>query len=354
METARLIVERGGTVIIFPEGTRIRTGSLGRPEARRRPAGARDGRRRAPGRRPGLRAGAPRLAHPPAQGPAARRDAADLPAHRAPVAGARGDRHRPDLAEHRAAVGVARRAAAAAQGGGRSGAGSWGTAVAVLLARGGLEVELGTRSEEKARQIARKGENEEYLPGVKLPEGVTRQAHERDRARRLRPDLPRGALVGAAERRRLARPTGSARAPRCCCSRKGFVQPMGALPNEYVSERVRARAIASLGGPAHAREAAAGMAALVLGSADPDLRADARRGLRPRRPGLRAHRRRHRGRDRRRGQERGRARRRGRRALRAQRGGDRRRRRLARVRRVRARQGRRGWRRSPGSPGSAT
>ena len=32
METARLIVERGGTVIIFPEGTRIRSGSLGRPK----------------------------------------------------------------------------------------------------------------------------------------------------------------------------------------------------------------------------------------------------------------------------------------------------------------------------------
>jgi glycerol-3-phosphate dehydrogenase (NAD(P)+) len=48
---------------------------------------------------------------------------------------------------------------------------------------------------------------------------------------------------------------------------------MGALPTEYVSERVRARAIACLGGPAHAREATAGTAALVLGSADPDLRA---------------------------------------------------------------------------------
>ncbi len=53
---------------------------------------------------------------------------------------------------------------------------------------------------------------------------------------------------------------------------KGFVQPMGALPSEYVSERIRARALACLGGPAHAREAAAGMAALVLGSSDPDLR----------------------------------------------------------------------------------
>ena len=53
---------------------------------------------------------------------------------------------------------------------------------------------------------------------------------------------------------------------------KGLIQPMGHLPTDYVSERVRARAIACLGGPAHAREAAAGMAALVLGSADSDLR----------------------------------------------------------------------------------
>ncbi len=32
METARLMVERGGTVCIFPEGTRIRSGSLGEPK----------------------------------------------------------------------------------------------------------------------------------------------------------------------------------------------------------------------------------------------------------------------------------------------------------------------------------
>ena len=47
---------------------------------------------------------------------------------------------------------------------------------------------------------------------------------------------------------------------------------MGALPTEYVSERVRARALACLGRAAHAKEAATGTAALVLGSADPDLR----------------------------------------------------------------------------------
>jgi len=47
---------------------------------------------------------------------------------------------------------------------------------------------------------------------------------------------------------------------------------MGALPTDYVSDRVRARAFASLGGPAHAGEAAAGTAALVLGSVDANLR----------------------------------------------------------------------------------
>ena len=53
---------------------------------------------------------------------------------------------------------------------------------------------------------------------------------------------------------------------------KGLVAPMGALPSEYVGERVRSRAIACLGGPAHAKEAVSGTAALVLGSADADLR----------------------------------------------------------------------------------
>ena len=53
------------------------------------------------------------------------------------------------------------------------GAGSWGTAVAVLLARGGLEVQLGTRTPEQAEEMNETRTNEHYLPGVPLPDSLT-------------------------------------------------------------------------------------------------------------------------------------------------------------------------------------
>ena len=271
METARLIVERGGTVIMFPEGTRHRTGSLGRP---RRGVGrlaletgapvlpvavqgseeVRRGWRIRP-RKVKLRAGTP-LTFPRTERPS--------PGLAATVT----ERIWPNIElqwEWLGGLPPLRKAAVI-------GAGSWGTAMAVLLARGGLEVELGSRSAEKAELIDRKRENDEYLPGVKLPEGLAvKRTSEIELAGcdLICLAVPSSALpnvVGS-----LADRIGS-RASVLLLS-KGFVHPMGALPNEYVSERVRARAIASLGGPAHAREAAAGMAALVLGSADSDLRA---------------------------------------------------------------------------------
>jgi glycerol-3-phosphate dehydrogenase len=55
------------------------------------------------------------------------------------------------------------------------------------------------------------------------------------------------------------------------CS-KGLVRPLGMRPSEYVGERVLARGVAALAGPAHAAEAAGGSAALVIAAEDPDLR----------------------------------------------------------------------------------
>ncbi|HLW96305.1 MAG TPA: 2-dehydropantoate 2-reductase N-terminal domain-containing protein, partial [Solirubrobacteraceae bacterium] len=49
------------------------------------------------------------------------------------------------------------------------GAGSFGTAIAVLLARAGLRATLQTRSETQATELAEKRVNETYLPGIELP-----------------------------------------------------------------------------------------------------------------------------------------------------------------------------------------
>src|SRR3954464_14841447 len=49
------------------------------------------------------------------------------------------------------------------------GAGSFGTAVAVLLARAGLRTTLQTRTAEQARHLDEARETRRYLPGVELP-----------------------------------------------------------------------------------------------------------------------------------------------------------------------------------------
>jgi glycerol-3-phosphate dehydrogenase (NAD(P)+) len=53
------------------------------------------------------------------------------------------------------------------------GAGSWGTAIANLLAKKGYEVDLWVYEKEVAQQIRKLRENKEFLPGVKLSENIT-------------------------------------------------------------------------------------------------------------------------------------------------------------------------------------
>jgi glycerol-3-phosphate dehydrogenase (NAD(P)+) len=271
METARLVLERGGTVCIFPEGTRIRSGSLATPKrgvgrlaletgasvspfAVHGSEHVRRGWRIRP-RKVKLRVGRP-MTFPRTERPS--------PALAATVTA----RIWPNIElqwEWLGGLPPLRKAAVI-------GAGSWGTAVAVLLARGGLEVQLGTRSDEKAAEIEARRENVHYLPGIGLPEGIAvKRASDIELAG---VDLvclavPSAALPAAVGS--LGDRIGSRAA--VLLLTKGLTHPLGQLPSEYVGERIRCRAIASLGGPAHAREAAAGMAALVLGSSDADLRA---------------------------------------------------------------------------------
>lgn len=57
------------------------------------------------------------------------------------------------------------------------GAGSWGTTLAVLLAKKGYDTSLWAFEEDVARQMNEKGVNEIYLPGVPLPDGLA-AAHD--------------------------------------------------------------------------------------------------------------------------------------------------------------------------------
>lgn len=52
------------------------------------------------------------------------------------------------------------------------GAGSWGTALAILLAKSGYKVKMWSCFEDEIDMINNLREHKEKLPGIKIPEGV--------------------------------------------------------------------------------------------------------------------------------------------------------------------------------------
>jgi glycerol-3-phosphate dehydrogenase len=151
------------------------------------------------------------------------------------------------------------------------GAGSMGTAVAVLLQRAGLDVQLGCRSLAQARRVASAREEERYLPGIGLDRSMrvcTVADIEFAAVDLVVLAVPCSALPSAVGQ------IGAAVADRSAVLvvSKGLVPPLGTTPTAWVSERVRARAVAWLGGPAHAREAVVAGASVVLATLDADIR----------------------------------------------------------------------------------
>ncbi len=140
------------------------------------------------------------------------------------------------------------------------GAGAWGTALAVLLARAGKPVTLWARDAERAA-LMQAGRQTPRLPGVTLPEGllVTSEIPEADlllvavpaqHLRGMLPLLPEGVPLVL------------------CC--KGLERASGLLPPEVTAPRPTA----ILTGPNFAHEVAAGLpAAAVLATPDAGLRA---------------------------------------------------------------------------------
>ncbi len=150
------------------------------------------------------------------------------------------------------------------------GAGSFGTALAVLLARGGLRTTLQTRTAEQAAEMEEQHENRLYLPGVQLPAGLRIEPASAGAARadyvflavpsrRLGEAID--ALVAAGIGRRAA----------VVSVAKGLVPPAGLTPTTVLASRFGAERTACLGGPAHAQEMVHAGAALVAACSEEEL-----------------------------------------------------------------------------------
>jgi glycerol-3-phosphate dehydrogenase (NAD(P)+) len=148
------------------------------------------------------------------------------------------------------------------------GAGSFGTAVAILLERAGLPTTLLCRTTEQAERLAGSGENEHYLPGVRLPERLKvrvlgnrdDQFHRADLVFLAVPSQGLGEAVAE-----LARQGVSPRAAVISLA-KGLVAPEGEPPTIALERAFGPDRVACVGGPAHAREMVESGAGLVCAS----------------------------------------------------------------------------------------
>lgn len=150
------------------------------------------------------------------------------------------------------------------------GAGSFGTAVAVLLARGGLRTTLQTRTEAQAQELNEHRENRTYLSGVQLPrelriepttDGLTRA----DYVFLSVPSMGLREVIAGLEQRGL-----SDRASVISLA-KGLVGPDGDPPTALLTRLFGASRIGCVGGPAHAREMVSAGAGLVAASSSEPL-----------------------------------------------------------------------------------
>ncbi len=150
------------------------------------------------------------------------------------------------------------------------GAGAWGTALAVAIARAGRQVTLWGRNHKDLMEMASRGENRNYLPGIRLTPiphvtGDLTQVMQRDIV----------VLVLPAQEIRSLAPLISLSArpyqPIVICA-KGIERGSGRLMSELLQEFMPQVRLAVLSGPTFATEVARGLpTAVTVASTDLQL-----------------------------------------------------------------------------------
>ena len=165
------------------------------------------------------------------------------------------------------------------------GAGAWGTALALVCARAGLDVALYAREPEVAEDVNVRRENRAFLPGIALDPGVHAVSQPQDLAGR---DLYLNVTPAQHLRSSLRAfaPVISAGTPMVHCA-KGIEQGSLKLMTEVLAETLPDARAAVLSGPSFAAEVARGLpTAVTLACPDEALgtalaRAVAGPGFRP-------------------------------------------------------------------------
>jgi len=138
------------------------------------------------------------------------------------------------------------------------GAGSWGTALAILLSRNGARVQLWGHEAQVMEAMARAGENRGFLPGHPFPRGLSATAdldHALQDAEEVLVAVPSHAFRQVA--RRLARVVGPDMS--ISWASKGLEPGTGKLLHQIAEEELEHRPIAAISGPTFAREVAQGL-----------------------------------------------------------------------------------------------
>ena len=148
------------------------------------------------------------------------------------------------------------------------GAGSFGTAIALMLDRAGVRTTLLCRTAEQLDTVEATRENARYLPGVELPAplrvGEFDERHEHfqrvDLVFLAVPSQGLGEALAQIERLGVAATAG------VVSLAKGLVPPEGTPPTVALERAFGAERTACVGGPSHAREMIDGGAGLVCAS----------------------------------------------------------------------------------------